>query len=116
MVAAIISQSSVGCIVDEKSISVVFGKQVRVYRKSRRMTQKQLAAAAGKTVDTVSNIERGTYSTNIDTAYRIANAVGVELWELLRFPALSAEEEKKRHLLDRFLDLINTKDTTTKYP
>jgi len=94
--------------VDDKGIRVVFGKQVRAIRKSRRVTQKQLAAAANTTGDTISNIERAATSTNINTAHRIADALGVELWELLRFPALFAGDEERQKLIDEFFELIET--------
>ena len=86
------------------NIKIVFGTRVRAYRKLRHLTQKQLAAAMGKTVDTVSNIERGTNSATIDTANHVANALDVELWELFRYPPPSAEEETKRQLIEKFLE------------
>lgn len=51
-------------------------------RKSRHLTQEQLAEKINRTVDTVSNIERGFSSTRITTAQEIAHILGVELSEL----------------------------------
>ena len=49
-----------------------FGKRVQGLREAQGLTQEQLAAQIGRSVDTVSNIERGINATRIEVAYHIA--------------------------------------------
>ncbi len=49
------------------------------------MTQAQLASAVGVTRQTINAIERGKYAPSLDTAFLIAEALGVRLDEVFRF-------------------------------
>lgn len=90
-----------------------FGARVRAFRKRRGLTQQGLADAVGKTIDTISNVERGINSTKIVTAAGIAEALGVDLRDLFDFPGLSAAERERRRRLDDLLELLETHDTET---
>lgn len=69
-----------------------FGKQVQGLREAKGLTQEQLADRIGRSVDTVSNIERGVNATRIEVAYLIAGELGVRLRDLFAF-----ESEPDRH-------------------
>ncbi len=56
---------------------------VRVYRKYRGMTQKQLAEAAGINAVYLSQIETGKRSGSLKTLAAIAKALGVEAGDLI---------------------------------
>jgi transcriptional regulator with XRE-family HTH domain len=56
-----------------------FGIRLRTLRRSKGLTQEQLAAATDVSSDAVGNIERGANSPSIDTAYMIATALGAPL-------------------------------------
>ena len=62
---------------NSKYMKQEFGKKVRYFRKQRSMTQDELADRIDKTVETVSNIERGVTSTGIDMMCRLADALDV---------------------------------------
>ena len=49
------------------------------------MTQAQLASAVGVTRQTINAIEGGKYAPSLDTAFLIAEALGVRLDEAFRF-------------------------------
>jgi DNA-binding XRE family transcriptional regulator len=60
----------------------LFGLKVQTHRCRRGLTQEGLAEAISKSVDTISNLERGISSTRMETALDIANVPGVTLAEL----------------------------------
>jgi len=74
----------------------LFGLRVQALRRRRGLTQEQLAEAVGKSVDTISNIERGFSSTRLETALSIADAVSVTLTELFDFDPAANELERKQ--------------------
>jgi transcriptional regulator with XRE-family HTH domain len=67
---------------DTDALKRTFGRRVQALRERAGLTQENLADRIGRSVDTVSNIERGANSTRVETAARIAEALGVELREL----------------------------------
>jgi len=62
-----------------------FGKRVQGLREAQGLTQEQLAARIQRSVDTVSNIERGVNATRIEVAFQIATELGVRLPDLFAF-------------------------------
>lgn len=55
------------------------GVRVKTARQSKGLTQEQLAESIGKSVETVSNIERGAMLTGIETLQRIAQTLQVPI-------------------------------------
>ena len=75
-------------------LAVRLAEQVRHLRTQAELTQAELAARAGVTVETVARLERvlrGRLSANanpsLETMERIGNALGVEVAELLSAPS-----------------------------
>lgn len=62
-----------------------FGKRVQALRIEAEVTQEQLADAAGLTVESISNIERGIYGPKFDNLEKIAKVLGVDVKELFDF-------------------------------
>jgi transcriptional regulator with XRE-family HTH domain len=60
-----------------------FGVRVRSVRRRRGLTLDDLAAAAGVSRATLSNIERGEHSPSLAAATKVARALGVSLAQLL---------------------------------
>jgi|GEM_PF-3583320 len=85
---------------DKSKAQILFGKRVRKLRKARGLTQENLAEKIGKTVDTVSNIERGFTSTPIPTMELIAEALEVELQEFFIIRATGGHGEEGQEALD----------------
>jgi transcriptional regulator with XRE-family HTH domain len=69
----------------EQKLGIKLGKRIRRLREGRGLTQAQLASLLLKSVETVSNMERGKTLPGILTAAKLANALGVELKELFDF-------------------------------
>jgi transcriptional regulator with XRE-family HTH domain len=55
------------------------GRRVKSARKRAGLTQEELAAAVSKAVETISNIERGSSLTGLDTLERISREVNAPL-------------------------------------
>lgn len=83
-----------------------FGKKIRQLRKAKNLSQEELAEMIDKTVDTVSNVERGISSTRIDTAHAIATALDVQLYELFQAVDVPPADKEKAALLDEVHSLL----------
>jgi transcriptional regulator with XRE-family HTH domain len=58
------------------------GIQVQYYRKIKGFTQEELADKINKTVDTISNIERGIFGVKVETLFDISVALEIEIKDL----------------------------------
>jgi transcriptional regulator with XRE-family HTH domain len=65
-------------------LAVAFGAAVRTLRIQRGWTQDDLADAAGLQPTYVSDVERGERRPGLPNQGRLAAALGVKLWELIR--------------------------------
>jgi len=67
------------------------GRRVRALRKRRGLTQEGLAVRSGVSAKFLGEIERGIANPSLDVLDRLARALNLPTWELLRFEA-SGEE------------------------
>jgi transcriptional regulator with XRE-family HTH domain len=58
----------------------LLGAQIRLARRERRWSQRELADRAGITPETLSKVERGDVSVGLGTAFEMATLVGVPLF------------------------------------
>ena len=83
----------------EATIAIRFGARVRAMRLDRGMTLDALAAAAGISRASLSNLERGEHSPSLTAATNVARALGVSLGELLgeedRRPVVTIPEAER---------------------
>jgi DNA-binding XRE family transcriptional regulator len=56
--------------------------RLRVYRVARQLTQRDLAELAGTSRETVSHVESGRTRPTLETAERLARALGASLEEV----------------------------------
>lgn len=91
-----------------------FGKHVQGLREAKRLTQEQLADRIGRSVDTVSNIERGINATRIEVAYQIARELEVRLPDLFAFePVAESPPRVVSQAAIAFQDLLVDVDEIT---
>lgn len=89
------------------------GRRLRALRESRGLTQEDVAAAIERSVETISNIERGRTLATLDTLDRLAQQLGIPLADFLDesptgvpvSPGRAALDMKIRELLRGFSDL-----------
>ncbi len=90
--------------------------KLKTARKARKLTQEDLAALIGRSVDAVSNIERAKGLPALDTLEAIATKLDIPIAEFFetprgrrltaqRFAALARLNELGRGLSDRALDV-----------
>jgi transcriptional regulator with XRE-family HTH domain len=73
-------------------LSSAFSKVVRKHRLARDISMLRLAELAAVDKTYVGKLERGMRSPSIDTAHRLARALGIPLWKLIQ----EAEKLEKR--------------------
>jgi transcriptional regulator with XRE-family HTH domain len=84
-----------------------FGKRIRQLRESMGLTQEQLASKVGMDYKYLGSVERGERNITIDNIQRIAEAFGVETYQLFCFsleglkPQEEVIEEKIEDILER---------------
>ena len=73
---------SAGCM---RKLQVLFGKRLRRIRRSKDLTQEQLADMVGVSTEFISNIERGINAPSFDTLERIADTLNMQVNLLFDF-------------------------------
>ncbi len=66
-------------------IKIMFGKHLQNLRNERNLTQENLAEKAGMDRSYLSEVERGLKAISIEKLYQLAQALEIELWELMKF-------------------------------
>jgi transcriptional regulator with XRE-family HTH domain len=86
--------------------SIAFGLKIKKLRKSKRLAQKALAIAIGKSTETVSNIERGVHSPRMSTVFDIAAALEVEVRDLFLIRSTTLGTKEKEAIMEKIFDLL----------
>src|SRR5438552_19207 len=73
------------------TVPLLLGRRVRALRTLRGLTQEALGERAGLSGKFLGQIERGVGNPSLQILVRLAQALGVELWEMLRFEELRPE-------------------------
>jgi transcriptional regulator with XRE-family HTH domain len=91
------------------AIVAAFAQKLREARRSRGMTQRDLARVTHLAESYISRLENGTIAPGIDLVARIARALGVAIEDLIRLvespdnTSLAVATEQARHLLESIL-------------
>ena len=85
-------------------ILVLVGNRIRQLRKEARLTQSDLADKAGLSTNFIALLEKGKRSASIDTLFRIAQVLKVDMKTMFDFP----ENKSKAQLVsERLQKLLN---------
>ena len=85
-----LSHAKPGCLPDKMALAQQLGQGVQMLRKTKEMTQAQVAEAVGVSSDEISRIERGAREPRFDTIERLAEALGVDARDLFSSGSESA--------------------------
>lgn len=77
---------------------VAFGIRLRAIRKTRRMSQEQLAELLDRSSEAVSNMERGISLPSLETLLRLNEKLGVPLRDLCDALEATAPEPRRAEL------------------
>lgn len=70
---------------------LLVGQKIRQIRKSRRLTQAELASRIGVTQSDLSRMENGEYKVGLDTLFRILQVFELSMSNFFEEPAADAE-------------------------
>jgi len=84
------------------------GLQIRELRKAKGLTQDELAGMIDRSVEGLSNLERGVSLPGIDTLERLAEALSVPLREFLDLSGDPNLPQKRLELLAQLTALLHT--------
>ena len=88
-----------------------FAAQLKMIRKSRGLTQEQLAQLIDRSSDAVSNLERGLSLPNFETLERLAQKLDVPVREFFDFEETSNSSSRRRiELLTRLNEIARALD------
>jgi transcriptional regulator with XRE-family HTH domain len=79
----------------EQELKNMVGKNIKFFRFHRQISQATLAEKADISITFLSNVERGNNFPRADTLCSLAEALGVEVWELFKTET-PAERTKTR--------------------
>lgn len=82
--------------------------RIRTIRKARGLTQEDLAEMIERSVDAVSNIERGVSLAGYDTLERLAEGLGVPIAEFFTEP--EPGRATRTETMERLVDAARTLD------
>ena len=93
-----------------KNICKTLGKRLRDFRKQRGLSQEKLAEAADLNTTFVGSIERGQANPTLDTLCKLANALDIDVLDLLYSPetvsGMKYRDEKLYTILAEFASQI----------
>ena len=78
-----------------RSQIIVVGQKIRQIRKSRRLTQADLASRIGVTQSDLSRMENGEYKVGLDTLFRILQVFELSMSRFFEEPAADAPEAEE---------------------
>jgi transcriptional regulator with XRE-family HTH domain len=77
------------------TVANLFGRRLRALRTLRELTQEELGERANVSGKFIGQVERGSGNPSLHVLVRLANALSVEIWELLRLEETRPEGHVK---------------------
>lgn len=79
----------------------LIGRRIKELRKSKGLSQEELAEKAETSPNYLSRMERGTENPTLDMLIKLSNALEVEMWEMFDFGHVANQKELK-HTIQNF--------------
>lgn len=89
---------------DERMFLKGLGRQVRILRQEKNLTQAELGEQAGMGLKYVGEVERGRTNPTVRLVWRLSRALAVEVFELFLFSA--SDEDQDRVLRTQLVRLL----------
>jgi transcriptional regulator with XRE-family HTH domain len=84
-----------------RTLEITIGERLRAARQDRRLSLAELAAASGRSIGHLSQIERGLSSPTVREVAMLAEVLGIDFLRLLTAPAASSEPSPIRRHADQ---------------
>ncbi|WP_158602369.1 helix-turn-helix domain-containing protein [Cohnella endophytica] len=91
------------------SVSQLIGARVRSIRKSKGLTQEQLAELASTSHSYIGDLERGERNVTLQSLEKVSEALGVNFFELFNYGEFP-EVEKKNSTIRKIIELLMDKE------
>ncbi len=88
----------------------LLGLRIKALRKSRKLTQQQLGEECGINYKHLGAIERGQENPSLSILARIAEGLGVEIFELCRFHHEETDAAKLKRMIVNMINTIPTEN------
>jgi transcriptional regulator with XRE-family HTH domain len=82
--------------------------RVRVARRNRGVTQEQLAEAVERTVETISNIERGRTLPSLDTLKKVAKRLNIPMRDFFDDARRGTLARRRYELKSRLVEIVRS--------
>jgi transcriptional regulator with XRE-family HTH domain len=79
---------------EEQELKGILGKNIKLFRSRRQLSQADLAEKSGISITFLSNIERGNNFPLAGTLCGLAKALEVEVWELFKGDLAPSDSKK----------------------
>jgi len=90
----------------------IFTEEIKRYRKTRNLTQKQLGELIGKTESSIQKYEAGKTEIPLNVLERIASALDVEIYDFMTVRDLIDHDNEVEKAILSLLDSLGYKVTT----
>lgn len=94
----------------QSDIQAVVGQRIRKLRRARGFTQQELGEYADLNYKFLGEIERGIQNPTIQTLYKIANALGTELNEVVRVEEDSKDRQAVESLIVNMMHALSDEE------
>lgn len=86
------------------TVQKLFGKKIKAIRRSREVTQEQLAELSGLSLQYIGEIERGTRNPSLTSMESLAKALDLPIAELLNMDEFKLSTEELRTILAKQIE------------
>lgn len=83
------------------------GLRIRTIRRQKNLTQEELATLLDRSVDAVSNLERGISLPNFETLERMSEKLGVPVKEFFDFDGTRTISRRRAELLEQLRSTVD---------
>lgn len=96
---------------NKDSVYLILSKNIKKYRKAKKMTQGDLAKKIGKSVEMICQLENGLSGTKLSTLLEIADELNIEVYQLFLDAPLLTIEDLSTDLVEIMHELQDQNDT-----
>lgn len=82
------------------TIKRLIGSRIKQLRRAKGLSQEELSEKIGMSSKYLSSIERGNENPTLDTFIKLAQSLGVDIFELFNYSQELALKDSKKFLLD----------------